>query len=238
MRFIIHELPYENPIASGVLRYFQNGQPTGALETWRLTDAADGHQFIRVDLDARAAESGRSYLYHLTVESSGQPIQLKFRLWDSNLEIIGSVLFEDDALIVTRKTKNKRYEDIVQSQGRFAFWYPATIGLGLLARLPTGQKFHAVHLNSDAGLDNSPMAPLETEIEVRKGNWETIEIMHRQKKVQPLTAIWPGQQRKIWIDENHWPLRMERPDGLTAVETRLVTYQRISKPGSPQPISN
>ena len=71
MRFIIHELPYERPLLAGRLRYERDGQPTGAIEFWRLTDAVDGYRFLRVDLDARDAASGRSWLYHATLDAAG-----------------------------------------------------------------------------------------------------------------------------------------------------------------------
>ena len=73
-----------------------NNQPTGAVEEWRLSDAVDGYRFLRVDLDARNAPSGRSYLYHLTMDKLGNLVQLKFRLWTEGSEIIGSVLLEKD----------------------------------------------------------------------------------------------------------------------------------------------
>ncbi len=37
MRFIIHEQPFERIVAAGQYRYEQAGQPTGAVEHWRLT---------------------------------------------------------------------------------------------------------------------------------------------------------------------------------------------------------
>ncbi len=73
MRFIIHQLPYERPIVAGQLRYERDGAPTGAVEQYRLTAAVDGYRFLRVDLDARTAPSGRSTLYHLTLNPDGQP---------------------------------------------------------------------------------------------------------------------------------------------------------------------
>ena len=73
MRFIIHELPYERPLLSGRLRYERDGVPSGAVESWRLTAAVDGYRFLRVDVDAREAPSGRSWLYHLTLNPAGLP---------------------------------------------------------------------------------------------------------------------------------------------------------------------
>ncbi len=60
MRFIVHEQAYEKPIAAGQLRYERDGRATGAIESWRLTRAVEGYEILRVDLDARTAESGHS----------------------------------------------------------------------------------------------------------------------------------------------------------------------------------
>ena len=89
MRFLIHELPYERPLLAGRLRYRRDGAPMGAVESWRLTDAAEGYRFLRVDMDAREAPSGHSHLYHATLDPSGRLEQLKFRFWGQGHEVEG-----------------------------------------------------------------------------------------------------------------------------------------------------
>ena len=101
MRFIIPELPYEQPVARGVWRYERDGIPTGAIEQWRLSAAHEGYQFLRVDLDARSAPSGRSYLFHAVLDEDNQPVRLKFRLWQAASEIMGNVHLEGDAVLYT-----------------------------------------------------------------------------------------------------------------------------------------
>lgn len=98
MRFIIHEMPYERPLLAGRLRYERDGVPTGAVELWRITNAVDGYRFLRVDLDAREAESGRSSLYHVTLNPAGRPEQLKFRLWGNGPEVSGSLVWNQARL--------------------------------------------------------------------------------------------------------------------------------------------
>ena len=90
MRFSIHELPYETPLAAGQWRYEQDGEPTGAVEAWRLTAAQDGWSIWRVELDARAAASGRSTLYHLLLDADGRPAQLRYRLWRGAAQTSGT----------------------------------------------------------------------------------------------------------------------------------------------------
>jgi hypothetical protein len=230
MRFIIHELTYEVPVASGMWRYFHNERPTGAVEKWRLSDAADGYRFLRVDLDARAAESGRSYLYHLTLDQFGRPIQLKFRYWDLAFEIVGTVLLEEDTVIVTREIKGQRFEDVLPISGEYAFWYPASLGLGLLAGAATEKMIIGISLDTQSQSPETQMSPFITELKLKRGICKELNIMDDPRLACPLTISWPGHERTLWVDKDNWPLRMERPDGLSALETRLIHYQRISKP--------
>jgi len=232
MRFIIHEQSYELPLASGMWQYFRDSRPTGAVEKWRLTNAADGFRFLRVDLDARAAESGRSYLYHLTMDHRGNPIQLKYRFWDLGFEIIGTVLMEEDAIIVTREIKGQRFEDVLPLPDGYVFWYPASSGLGLLANLALKKTDSAVTLRTQSGSPETQMSPFITSLELKRGKCKKLEIMSELKLTCPLAISWQDQQRTIWIDENNWPLMMERSDGLNAIETRYIQYQRITEPGS------
>lgn len=230
MRFIIHELPYEVPIASGELRYFADGQPTGAVEKWRLTKAADGHRFIRVDLDARFAPSGRSYLFHQTVDSLNQPIQLKFRYWKSNQHIIGNVLIEHNAVIVTRNINGHRYDDILHQDEGFLFWFPSTIGLSLLSGIPDIKDRKAISLNTFSDQTEHHMVPFATKVSLRMGEQENIKIMGEEKTSHPLNISWADQRRTIWLDKDNWPIQMQRQDGLLARESRHLSYQQIIKP--------
>lgn len=231
MRFIIHEQPYEQPLASGIWRYFLDGRPTGAVEKWRLSEAVDGYRFLRVDLDARSAQSGRSYLYHLTMDRDSNPVQLKFRYWARGFEIIGNVLLEADTIIVSREVKGQRFEDVLPMIADYLFWYPASTGLGLLANSAVKSTDSAVSLRTDAQSLEKQMAPFTTTLDFKRGAYEKLEIMNEQKSLSPLTICWANQQRIIWINENNWPLKMERSDGLIAVETHYLHYQRISQPG-------
>ena len=129
MRFIIHELPYERPLLAGRLRYERDGRPTGAVESWRLSDAAEGYRFLRVDLDARAAQSGHSWLYHVTLGPDGRPEQVKARFWAAGREVTTTLNVEGDEWLATRQVDGVAFEDL--AHGR-AFWFPAAAGLALL----------------------------------------------------------------------------------------------------------
>lgn len=219
MRFIIHEQPYERPLLAGRLRYERDGRPTGAVESWRLTNAVDGYRFLRVDLDARDAPSGRSYLFHLTLGPADQPEQLKYRFWGDGLEVSGMVLWDGDALVATRRVNGEGYED--ETRGA-AFWFPAGAGLALL-RYHDGAS-DGVTLQTDTSDPAQALALVETPVTVALGEAGMEAISGESLPVRVLSVAWGEQRRVVWIDAEGRPLRLEREDGLAAVAERLVRY--------------
>lgn len=211
MRFIIHEQPFEKPLATGQFRYEQEGEATGAVETWRRTTAADGFHFLRVDLDARQAPSGHTYLYHAVLDANGRIDRLQYRFWGDGWKIRGNVLLEADSAVNTRLVNGASFSEEDPFSGEHRFWFPAVSGLGLLANLAEGM-VTAVSLQS--GLDD-PKAAFRL----------FTTPLHAARSGQRLTLRWADQARTLWLDENGATLRMERNDGLTAVVTRHVQYK-------------
>ena len=218
MRFIIHELPYERPLLAGRLRYERDGLPTGAVESWRVTNAVDGYRFLRVDLDAREAESGRSSLFHVTLNPVGRPEQLKFRLWGSGLEASGSVVWEKGEIISARQVDGVAYQDVAKGE---AFWFPAAAGLALLS-LCVGEP-RGVTM-ATAAEPAELMKLVETPVAIALGEAASEEVAGELLVVRPLQVNWKDQSRTVWIDPEGRPLRLRRDDGLTAVAERLVRY--------------
>lgn len=231
MRFIIHELPYEQPLAAGQLRYAENGVATGALEAWRLTAAVDGYHILRVDLDARAAASGHSYLYHLVLNPYGQPEQLKFRFWGSDLDVNGQVVLEETAVIATREVNGRRYETVLNIAPNYRFWFPACMGLGLLAGNKNSDVVTAVSLRSAPSDAASAFRLFTTQVRLEAGSSEKLTLLDQVYTTRPLTIRWDREIRRLWLDDNNRPLKMERGDGLTAVAIRHIQYPRIKAPG-------
>lgn len=219
MRFIIHELPYERPLLAGRLRYERDGVPTGAVESWRLTSASDGFRFLRVDLDAREAPSGRSYLYHVTLNPAGLPEQIKYRLWGSGLEISGTAVWEGHEIIAARKMNGEAYEDVARGT---AFWFPAGAGLALLA-VCVGET-QGVTMVTDAPDATGLMAMIEIPVEITQDSPINEMAGNELLLVRPLTVTWGDQRRTVWLDSEHRPMRLSRGDGLSATAERLVRY--------------
>ncbi len=239
MRFIIRELPYEKPIMAGEYRYELDGQPTGAMEKWRLTAAAEGYQFLRIDLDARAAASGHTYLYHVLVNADGRVERLQYRFWTQaaggGLQVAGDVVLDPDSVSATRRVNGKESERVLELPTGYGFWFPSVAGLhfaGLrgydpktAASTSSGQ---AVTLNGKVG-DEDTLAVQVVDFEYGPLITDFLEMEAAGKTRQ--FASWKlswgdGNWRVIWRDaENGWPLGMERVDGLTAVARHYIRYQ-------------
>jgi hypothetical protein len=220
MRFIIREQEHETPRSAGLLRYRVDGTLTGAVEEWRLTVVSGGYQFLRVDLDAREATSGDSYLYHLALDPAGKPLRLKFRYYNLDTQIAGDLQIDDRFASLSRQVNGQRLEDERNLQAKWGFWFPSTIALGMLAAAAGGgEQIWAMTLEkaNDFGL-RTLTARLEWE------GKEEMDVARQILLVRPCLIRWNGQQRKVWLDDHCWPVKMLRSDGLEAVESRHIRY--------------
>lgn len=223
MRFIIREQPYEKPVAAGLLRYELDGKPTGTVEHWRLTDAAEGYRFFRVDLDAREAESGDTYLYHLVLSPDNRPERLKFRFYNARTSISGDLLIEDSVMTLIRDVNGQRFEETAETNDQTLFWYPSTMGLGTLAYchpdpLPEGT-------NTAVTLDKAAdFAVKQVEVTFQTGEKEMLAVGQQNVGVRPFSISWQDQVRTLWLNPHKRPVKMVRGDGLTAIETRHIHY--------------
>lgn len=219
MRFIVHELPYEQPIAAGRYVYRRQDQPTGAMESWRLTAAVDGYKILRVDLDAREAESGDSYLYHLTLNPAGQPERLNFRFFRPGLQIRGNVLFEPGRVTLSREINGEREDGEAPFPAGTLFWFPATAGLSLVGGCQgASQELPAVMLDREVQFDLRPVT-----ITLATGVPEMVLVRGEPVETQPVSLVWLDQERHLWLDEYCWPVQMRRED-LQAVTERYARY--------------
>ena len=234
MRFIIQELPYEKPLAAGLLRYQLDGQATGVVESWRLTYAVSGYRFLRVDFDAREADGGLTVLYHLVLNEHGRPERLSFRVWRRDLQIKGNVLSEEGDLIATCEVNGSRREECLTFEAGCGFWFPSGIGLGLPAnfaqRYATSGDGSTKAVTLDAEIhecgqaDPGTFALKRVDVRLQTAPAERLEIMGRTYLVRPFSIGWNGRQTVVWLDEHGWPLKMKGNDGLTAVEQRYIRY--------------
>lgn len=224
MRFIVKEQRYEKPIAAGLLRYERDGRATGAVEQWRLTQAMDEYEILRVDLDARAAPSGRSWLYHLVRQGNGRPERLNYRFWGDGLEIRGTLLFAKTHVTATRTVNGDTFTEEATLPAGYGFWFPSAVGLGLVLAGGSGEVTAVTLNNQIAGPDT--LALQQTEVKRYPGITDQVEmeIAGQTILVVPWVVSWEDNKRFVSLDEHFWPVAMQRDDGLTAVETRYIWY--------------
>ena len=227
MRFLVKEQRYEKQIAAGQFRYELNGEPTGAVETWRLNAAMDGFEILRVDLDAREADSGHSYIYHLVRQANGHPERLAYRFWgDSDpighLEIEGTLLFEERSILGTRSVNGVTYAEDIDIKRGTGFWFPSAVGLGLAATMKSGT---AVTLNNVIGGKNTlALKQIDMQVTPMVDDFVDVEIAGKMVKATSWQVSWKDHMRFVLRDEHGWPIKMQRNDQLTAVETRNIWY--------------
>ena len=233
MRFIIHEQPYEKPVAAGKFRFEQQGKKTGAVETWRLTAAAEGYRFLRVDLDARDAPSGHTYLYHAVLNADDQIERLKYRFWDreAQLQVSGDLVVEETAVSASRTVNGQIFAQALEMPAGFGVWFPSVTGLGFAARLQRPYPQPTVTLNNQIG-GSETLAAHKVDISVALSPTAPEEqLTAGQKMITARRQIsWEKNWRLVTLDEKMWPIGLEREspvgDGLlTAVAYQYIWYQ-------------
>ncbi len=235
MRFLIHEKAYEMPVASGLLRYERDGQATGTEEAWRLAKTTSGETILRVDFDARASV-GSSYLYHLLLDKNQQPQRLTYRyLDDKNRALSGNILFAEDGMVNNRKIAAD-YRD--QEIAPRPFFFPTTIGLGWLAR----QRVHetVATLDIESGFEDPHFMSLMTITPSfkpqRTRDIKRVAVRGQTYPATTLAIAWADQSYQLWLTlGERWPLRMQRSDGLSAIETRYLSYSNSAEKSPPSP---
>lgn len=135
------------------------------------------------------------------------PERLSYRFWGDGLMIEGTLLLEDTVVTNTRTVNGRTDTEDVELEPGYWFWFPSSVGLGLLAGFSGGT---AVTLASVSG-ERLAVFGLQVKAVVVSGE-------------RPLTIRWLENERRIWLDEHGWVVKMSRDGGLTAVETRAVWF--------------
>ena len=88
MRYLHPVQGHEKFIASGVYKFFKNGEELRKIEEWTIHEHPDGERFIRVDADSRF-EDGSSILLEALTSKSGEMV--RFDVNYSNPKFEGGV---------------------------------------------------------------------------------------------------------------------------------------------------
>lgn len=201
MRFIIHELAYERPLASGRFRY-----DTGLIEHWRLTTAADGYQFLRIDLDGRES-TGESFIAHLTLDGDGRLERLSFRYWAAGPVSVGNLLLTASTATLAVDTGLERREEELVLPADCRLWLPTAAGLGLLLR-DEWETAAAVLLPT--------RPPFQLSL---------LDLRRQPHPADGSLMLQVGEQAwSVWLNARGWPEKVMR-DGVTAVDGRAIWYR-------------
>ena len=212
MRFIIHEQLTETLLAAGAYRYAQDGRPTGAVESWRLTRVAPGYQALRVDLDARDAPSGHSYLYHYVRQSNGRPARLTYRFWNqaaaaASLKVEGKLIFSETDVVGTHVVNGRSHEIQFDLPPGYVAWFPSVAGLGLAAAAP-GQQTGLTLQNEVGGAD--ALRPQVVSFHTQHlADSAEVAIGRRTVPAISVRITWNAHQRLVACDAHGWPVTMQ-----------------------------
>lgn len=221
MRFLIHEQPYEKPLAVGAYRYEREGQPTGATESWRLTQATADFVVLRVDVDERPL-NGRSTLYHYLQQKNGRPERLTFRQWDGATRIEGKLIFNETSVVGTRTVNGTTFEEDMALAEGYGFWFPTAVGAGTAVLSHTKLQNHALTLNPATNLALQPVAKLS--VLPLPGPGETMPLGQKEITYYWTQLISDQQLMRLGQVQAGYPVWVGWMDGLTAVATRYIRY--------------
>jgi hypothetical protein len=219
MRFVIREQDYEQLIAAGRLSY-----RSGAVERWRLTEAVDGFQVMRIDLDRRETAAASSTLMHLLLDPHGRPERLKLRHFAPDNSVNVDVLVDGRSLSVSRDCNEVVTQDELILPPGFGLLMPATIGLALLVWSGRSQSC-AMAIELD---EQRCFAPLNTSVELEPLGEENLTVTGQLVAVRPYLIRRNGMNSTIWLDEHGLPVRLEAEDGLQAIEDRYVRHRWLN----------
>ena len=216
MRFIIREQEYEVLIAAGRLKY-----RSGAVESWRLTEAVDGFQVMRIDLDFRDSSAANGLLMHVLLDSGKRLERLKLRNLAADGPVGVDALASEGLLTVSRIIENgMEYEELRQPPG-FGLLLPGFIGLGLVVHCLTGEgPTSVIELSTEKHYE-----PSQLTVEVNELDAETIAVTGQALAVRPYLIRKNGMTRTIWLDKHGLTVRIDDDEGTLAVEDRYVRHR-------------
>lgn len=220
MRSIIREQDYEKLRAAGKLRYARDGQSIGLEEQWRVTAAVEGYHFLRVDMDGRQAAANASCLYHLTLGPEGRPERLKLRFFGPDQEVSADYLLDEQIVTAVREVNGRHFEEVVEAPDGYVFWFQSALGLSLIART---HAYVGIQLPMTIAPDEAADFALQSApAELEWFSKEMMVVTQQRVEVRPCLIRWLGQQRKIWLDDSGWPVRLEIDNSLEASEIQYV----------------
>jgi hypothetical protein len=221
MRFLIREQDFERPLASGRFHFERRGMPTGHFESWRLTEIASNYQFLRVDQDRRAEGTDQGKLYHLLLDSEGNPQRLKLRVMSMEKPLYADLLFEKDLISAVGECGGRHFEHELQLSEDDRFYFSSALGLSMILKTADEtQPFSAVTFDFE-----STSLVKEQVLAIKPRPLEEVDMGRRQLDARPYLIQWSDRQVVLWLDEYSLPLQVDYQNGLLARDTHFIRYQ-------------
>ncbi|UCG24564.1 MAG: hypothetical protein JSW55_00750 [Chloroflexota bacterium] len=222
MRFIIREQEYEKLVAAGRLHYLSAGVETGAVESYRLTQAVDGFSVMRIDLDRRESTEANSTLFHLLLDPYGRPERVKLRRLSPADSSEVDVLVDDESFNISRTSEADVVREEMKRPAGFGLLIPTAVGLGLFVHGNPGRRSaQAISLD-----ETRRLAPLSASLEIDPLDEEEMTVTGQLVAVRPYLIRQKGAKCKVWLDDHGLPVRLDDEDGALAVEHRYVRQRR------------
>jgi len=217
MRFIIREQEYEVLLAAGRLKY-----RSGALESWRLTEAVGDYRVMRVDLDWRDAGQNSSTLFHLLLDQGNQLERAKLRQIMPDGDLSVDVLVDGDSLNVSRAGAMGVAHDVVDRPAGFGLLLPGLVGMALFVGQAGKERDH-----SAIWLDPArQFAPRQVAVEIETTmEEESLAVTGQMLAVRPYLIGQNGDRQTLWLDKYGLPVRVEDEQGVFALEDRYVRHR-------------
>ena len=131
----------------------------------------------------------------------------------------GDVVLNEESITASREVNGTYIDQALDLPILYGFWFPSTMGVGMLAAVLDCAERTAVGLDTVFSNRSSVFSLFTTKLDLALSG-------------DRFTVRWANQERILWLDEHKWPVKMRRGDGLTAVATRHINYQRITNPDS------
>jgi hypothetical protein len=228
MRYLIREMDYERPVASGNLVYRRDGTPTGMTEAWRFSEALEGYKVLRVDLEMTGSPNSESLLVHGLIKADLSYERIKFRTWGSRVEIEGDLQFEEWMIAFSQiltygldNRREKKEEEIPFSQESH-FAIPGAAGLGqIAAQFSRKSVISLLTLNREVEYQ-----VMKNMAEIKPAQEVPLMVLGREVPTRPYSISgMEDSPAELWIDRHNWPVRAVMPDGTTAEETAYWRFQ-------------
>jgi hypothetical protein len=126
---VLHEIrPEEALLSQGTYHYLRSGEPTGQVETWRISHLPNGQEVVRADVDGSKIPGGPHLLTHLQRRVDGRPEWLRLQYMKADRVAAAQYQFEDAEVVIYRQEAGEpRRQDKLEIAANYVVDYHPVI---------------------------------------------------------------------------------------------------------------